>query len=129
MITDPAERAAAQLAVQLSADIELQLTHVAGGAPVLALLGKARQLATNAIVALAEVDPDNAKAIRDLQNEIVIFKLIVAWLKEIVAAGFDAGDALDEDERDDLAEAIGLSPDDADEARRAGLPPADLTEG
>lgn len=122
----PEQRAALQYAVSLSADIELQLSKATGGGPVLELLAKARACAATAIVALAAADPETPKEIRRLQNEVTCFNRIVEWIGDIVKEGLDAGHALDDDEREDLAEAFGLSDDDADEMRRAGLPPEDI---
>jgi hypothetical protein len=108
-MTDPLNRAALTRMVALSAEIQVQLEQTQGGAPVLALLAKARNHAANALVAMAEVDPEEPKLIRALQNELNCFALIVQWMKEIVAEGLDAGDTLDVTEREDLAETLGLA--------------------
>lgn len=123
MPNDPLERAALQHAVALSADIELQLKdkQKPGRAPVLELLLMARQRAAMAVLAIAQARPD--QPILNLQNEVACFRLIVAWLSEIVAHGFDAAERLDEDDREDLALALGLSRDEAEDLADDGLPP------
>jgi hypothetical protein len=123
MALDALMRAACQRAVVLSADIECQFTEQSGRAPVLALLALAQKRAASAIVGLAVVDPEDPKGIRALQNDIVCFDRIVEWLKEIVRDGFDAGALLDQDDRQDLADAIGLTPDEAEDALSHGLQP------
>lgn len=123
MRPDAAWRAAAQRAVSLSADVEVQLSQTTGGAPLVALLVKARNAAADSIVCLAEADSEDPALIRALQNDVKCFKHIVEWLREIVADGFEAEDELSEDERDDLAEALGLDRESADDVRETGLPP------
>lgn len=116
MRPDALHRAALSRAVLLSADVEAQLRSKRGGQPVVALLDKARSHAAAAIVKLAEVDPEDAAAVRAQQNEVVCFQLIVTWLQEIVAAGFDASDEIDMAGREEAADLLGLNdtPEDED---------------
>ncbi len=112
---DALSSAALDRAVTLSADVEIQLKGGGGRAPVLALLAKARAAAVTAIVKLAEVDPEDPKAVRALQNDIKCFDRIVEWLREIVADGFDADEELAAREREQLADAVLGSADDEPE--------------
>jgi len=112
---DPTEQGALQHAVSLSAGIELQLRHGQGNAPLLALLDRANRASAAAIVRLADVNPEDPAAIRSLQNDIKAFALIVAWLAELVRDGFEAGDFLDLQRREDLADLVGLNEDEADD--------------
>lgn len=123
MAFDPLDRAAMQRAVELSADIEVQFTDKTGKNPVMALLGLAQKRAAEAIVAIASVDPENPKVIRGFQNEITCFALIVSWLREIVKDGFEASSLLDEQDRADLADAIGLTEDEAEQLLASGFSP------
>ena len=111
---DPTEESALKHAVSLSADIELQLRDVQGSPPLLALLNRANRASAAAIVRLADVNPEDPAAIRSLQNDIRAFDLIVAWLREIVRDGFEAGDFLDMQRREDMADVVGLTDDPED---------------
>lgn len=123
MPLDPRERAAMQHALTLSADIEVQLTQVAGGAPLVALLRKATRASAAGLLELATVAPNDAMKIATLQTDIRAYDRIIEWMRELVADGFDAEDALEMFERDDLVDAIGLSEGDAQDALDRGLPP------
>lgn len=116
-------RAAALYAINLSAEIEVELAKDSRGGPVLVLLALARAEAAEAIEMLADADPENPAEIRKQQNRIVCFRLICEWLNKIVADGYEADDELDEDDREDLADSVGLGPDEADDALRFGFSP------
>jgi hypothetical protein len=111
-MTDALSRAALHRAVSLSAEIEVQLLAMEGSRPVVALLSKAQDAAAEAITALADVDAEDPKAIRKLQNDITCYDRILEWLKEIVAEGVDAGALLDDDSREDIAAVLGLDGED-----------------
>ncbi len=98
--------------VALSADIELQLKDTQGTAPLLALLIKGQHAAAEAIVRLAGEDPEQPAAIRKWQNDLLCFHRICEWLREIIAAGYEASDALDEWQRQDFTEVLGITEDD-----------------
>lgn len=116
MRPDPLHRAAHLHAIQLSAEVEVQLNHMKDGSPLLALLAKGRQRAAAAIMGLADADPEEPKVIRALQNEIKCFDLIVEWLTAVVTDGKDADRELSEEDRE-LAEDITDAADDAEDHR------------
>lgn len=89
MAIDPVQRLAIEQAMKLSADVEVQLT-TSRSEPLLVILHNARQQAAQAIVNLVDVDPEDHKAIRALQNEVVRFHEMIEWLQQIYAKGFDA---------------------------------------
>lgn len=120
---DPVKRAAMQRAVTASAELEVELMATRGTRPLLAVLAKARSRASDATVALSDVDPEDPKAIRKLQNEIKVFDLLIEWMTQIVAEGFEASDALSEEEIDDLAQSIGVTTEEAAEIRTNGIAP------
>ncbi len=101
--------------VALSADIELQLKDTQGGGSTVAILVKAQQAAAEAIVQLATVEPEDPTAIRKWQTDLQCFHRICEWLREIIAAGYEAGDALDEWQRQDFTEVLGITEDDVDD--------------
>lgn len=106
---NPHDRAALQHAVELSTNVELQVAGMLpGGAPLLALLQRARERAALAMVALGSVDATDAAAIRKLQNEMELFKRVIEDLREIASEGKDAVQQLSEEERGDIVDALGL---------------------
>jgi hypothetical protein len=120
---NPVTRAALERAIEISCDVEVQMTSREGFQPVLALLERARIEAADAIVALTTVDADEPKAIRQAQNRIACFDMIVGWLNELVAQGKDADVRLSDEDRADIAESIGLlSEDEAEQVRLSRLP-------
>jgi hypothetical protein len=91
-------------AVTLSRDIEEQMTARAadGFRPLVAALQLARVEAGRAVAALCDVDPDDAKQIRALQNEVQRFRDLVRFLHRIATAGIEAELALGDRDREDL---------------------------
>jgi hypothetical protein len=118
---DMLSHAAIARAINLSAQIAVQLDANAGASPLTALLAKAQRHAAEAMVAMATVDPEDPKAVRRLQNDLKCFDLILEWMEEIVRAGVELGDELDQASRRDIAETLGISDDEADEVHD-GLP-------
>jgi hypothetical protein len=111
-MTDALSRAALSRAVTLSAAVEIQLMSTEGCQPLVALLSKAQDAAAHAITALADVNAEDPQAIRALQNDVRCFDRIVEWLTQIVAEGFDAGDVMDNADRLDLIETLGIETDE-----------------
>lgn len=54
------------------------------------LIGRADEEAADALEALKHVDPEDAKAIRELQNRIYRVESINYWLADAVTAGLNA---------------------------------------
>lgn len=96
--------------IDISAQVEVQLTTPPGpkekDLPILAILAKAREEASDAIVSLCEVDPENAKLIRTLQNTVARFKDLVTWLRAMVIEGHEADLEMSEIHRDELQELV-----------------------
>jgi leucyl aminopeptidase (aminopeptidase T) len=113
--------AALNRAANLSATVAVQLDANASASPLTALLAKAQRHAAEALVAMADVDPEKPADIRALQTDLRCFERILDWLKEIVAEGADAGDVLDMMNREDIAEVLGLNEDEADDVHDSGL--------
>jgi hypothetical protein len=113
MIDDPAGALALARIIELSRDVEEQLTarRQHGTRPLQAVLAKARRRGAHALAALAEVAPHDQLEITRLQNEVRIFGDLVAYLREMVAAGLDAEAQIDDAERDELERLI-APPDD-----------------
>ena len=92
--------------IDISAQVEVQLTTAprpsVSDLPVLAILAKAREDAAGAMISLCETNPDDATAIRLLQNEVVRFKDLVKWLRAIVIEGHQADAVMDDVRRGEL---------------------------
>lgn len=54
------------------------------------LLGMAHQDISDAQLGLEEVDPENPKAIRDLQNKAKVARNFESWLVELISKGENA---------------------------------------
>lgn len=59
---------------------------------------KAREQSQTAIDQLKTVDPENAKAVRALQNQVMLADSIAGWLGDVVHEGQVALEALKEDQ-------------------------------
>jgi hypothetical protein len=106
----PAQRLAAERAFRLSIDVEVQITEKAKSEPLQIVLLSAREQAAKAIVALVDVDPHDAPAVRGLQNEVRRYEDFVRWLQQMLTDGFEAQQALSEDAREALV--ADVIPDD-----------------
>ncbi len=110
MAEDPTSRLALQRAVAMSAAVEAQLSQKRGGQPLVAVLKKARREAAGAIAALVDVDPDDTKAIRDLQTVAQRYSKLCEWLSVIVNEGKEADSLISEEEREELIAAVAGDP-------------------
>jgi hypothetical protein len=61
------------------------------------LVHKAREQSQSAIDQLKTVDPEDAKAVRALQNKVLVAESILGWLGEAIHEGQVALEALKED--------------------------------
>ena len=80
--------------------------------PVLYLLARARARAARAVFLLMEVDPVDADAVRDIQNEFRVYTDLVEGCREMIALGADAGRAVNEQDRDELEEVVATMTDE-----------------
>ncbi len=62
------------------------------------LVHKAQDEIAEAVEKLKHVDPDDAKAIRALQNKAYVAESIMGWLGDVIHEGQGALEALKEDE-------------------------------
>lgn len=61
------------------------------------LLRKAREQSQSAVDRLKTADPEDAKAIRALQNQVMVADSILGWLGDAIHEGQGALEALKED--------------------------------
>lgn len=59
---------------------------------------KAREQSQTAIDQLKTVDPEDAKAVRALQNQVMLADSIAGWLGDVIHEGQAALEALKEDQ-------------------------------
>lgn len=60
------------------------------------IIGRAQQDRDEALAGLKNIDPENAKEIRNLQNKIYIAESSLGWLQEMLIAGRQAMETLQE---------------------------------
>lgn len=126
-MTDVLDVLARKHAVQLSAEIQEQLTAKKGHSPLLVILSRARQDATTAIAALCEVDPESIDKVRICQNEVRRFIDLVQWMGEMIEAGNQPD--ITEDEQSELITLISQgSPELIREYQRLGIPLPELQD-
>jgi hypothetical protein len=119
-MTTAAERLADQRAIELSADLQIQLDRKAGLRPMVAVLKKARDQAAIAMNSLVYADPADVALIRGYQNEVRRYDDLVAWCQEVVSEGIEADRRIEESDRIEFSELL-LSPEVAEEARALGV--------
>lgn len=89
----------AMAAVALADKIESDFITQHGGLATY-LLAAARKSAADALMALTDVDPDDAKEIRRLQNEIQRQRDLTEWMAQAVEAGnFEWNNSLTDGDR------------------------------
>ncbi len=77
---------ALQREVALGIEVEVFMKSVAGRY----LAAKANTEREEALEAFKSVDPENAKAIRALQNKVAVAEMFLLWTGELVTAGENA---------------------------------------
>lgn len=92
---DPIVRLGMEREMRLSIEIEAQITG-AKSEPLLIVLRKAKETAALALAALACADPEDAKEIRRLQNEVARFDDLVSFLRATLVRGKEAEAELSE---------------------------------
>jgi hypothetical protein len=106
--------------VEASALLEVEFDQGRHWRPTLVIMQELRLRAAEAISALADVDPDDTKAIRRLQNEVQLFRMFVTTAKDIYDRGIEAGRLLDAETREELSEISGIARDQhVDETRES----------
>lgn len=107
--------------VKASADLEVQLSRRDDSSPTLHILRELRARAAESLAALVSVDPEDPKAIRDLQNEVKRYDEWLVWMKELIAEGKSVDDKMQEEEREELFDLLMLTEEGQQEAIRLGL--------
>lgn len=95
--------------MRVAEEIESDVLSKPSGVTVL-LIKRALAEATEAFVALANVDPNDAPAIRALQNDIQRLHDMVRWLREIVDTAAEYQQQITEEDRETIAEILDPEP-------------------
>ena len=95
--------------IELAIDVKVQLEKGVGTRPILWLLSRARRRAAEAFVRFADVDPNDAKAIILLQNDVVLYDNLIADVKQLLSLGRDAHAEIRERDRAEIEEITGSS--------------------
>jgi hypothetical protein len=125
MNRDAIERLALNRAVEISAELEVQLDKNAKLQPMVVILAIAREQAAIAMRGLVMVDPNDTKQVREFQNEVRRYDDLVDWTQKLIVAGKEADRRLDQMERDELDD-IFNNPEVADERRAIGETAQDI---
>lgn len=120
-MTDPLSILAMQRIVAQSAEIEVQLAVKRGCRPVVTALLMARDKAAAALGDLATVDPEDAKAVRELQNQITIFTDLVSFFAKILSDGFDLDQDITNQDREMMIDMLSRSVEGQEELDELGL--------
>lgn len=106
MSKSPIERLAEARAIQLSAELEVQLSRDADPKmqPVIAILALARRDAFVALDALVHVGvtANSMDTISELQREVRRYEDLVEWIQEIITEGREIDTALSAEEREEF---------------------------
>lgn len=95
-------------AVRLAHDIDLEfLRERKDAGPLFVFMYRARGDAIDALVALASVDPANTEQVRKLQNEWQRYVDSLAYVKDVLNAGYEAAKILKSEEADELRAVVG----------------------
>jgi hypothetical protein len=105
----------------LSADIEVQLSGLQGGRPVIEILRRLRDEAAEAMVGLVLVDAENIIKVRDLQRKVLQFDDYFRVVKDIVHDGIEADKTLSTEELDEFRDELLETEEGAETAAELGL--------
>lgn len=119
MNADAIERLALNRAVEISAELEVQLDKNAKMRPMIAVLDLAREQAVLAMRGLVFEEPANIDKIRAFQFEVRRYDDLVAWLHKIMVDGHEADRRIAELDRIEFDQILN-SPEVADERRALG---------
>jgi hypothetical protein len=111
MNRDPIEALSDLRLLELSADLQVQLERGTGTRPMLWILSKARQQAAAAIVQFSILDPTDVAAVRLCQTEIARYDDLVRWCRDLLAAGREIEEKMNEQDREDISSLF--TPDEA----------------
>lgn len=106
MTTDPIGRIAELRLLENAADLMVQLEKGTGTRPILHLLHKARARAIAANTQLILADASDAKTVRMLQSEILLYDDMVTACREIIADGKDAEASINDADREEIQSVI-----------------------
>jgi hypothetical protein len=70
------------------------------------LLAQAHAQAIDALTAMIDVEPDDPKAVRELQNEVKRFRDLARWMMKASAEGAEAWEAMKQIDQETLAALI-----------------------
>lgn len=119
MNRDAIERLALNRAVQISAELEVQLDKNPKTQPLIAVLSLAKEQAALAMRGLVMVDPNETKQVREFQNEVRRYDDLVLWMRQLIVEGKEADRRIAEMDREEFEDLIN-SPEVADERRAVG---------
>jgi hypothetical protein len=103
---DPIEQLAGERLRELAEEVSRQLNNKTGSRPVLWLLAEQRKRASNAIVMMIDVDPEDANAIRKIQADIKLYDDMIMSCRKLMARGREAAFEIAEGDRAAIDELV-----------------------
>ena len=121
---DATDGLAAGLIVELSREIEADLTAKGGFRPLLTVLTRMKRNAAVALANLAHVEATETGEIRRYQDVIRLYDETIKSISEIFAAGYDAEFEIEEAEQEEIKKLTGVD-GDPDQPPNDGQPAGD----
>ena len=118
-MTDPIADLADQRMYELALDLHIQLEKGTGTRPILFMLTRARKDAAAAMAQFAVADPEDHKAMRLIQQPIMLYDLMVESCRDMIVRGKEADALIDERDRAEIFDLVTSSED----ARALGIEP------
>lgn len=116
---DPIADLADQRLYEQAIDLHVQLEKGTGTRPILYMLVRARQKAAAAMAQFSIADPDDHKAMRVIQQPIMLYDLMVESCREMIVRGKEADALIADKDRAEIFDLV-TSPEDA---RALGIEP------
>lgn len=103
--------------IRLAYDSSILENQISSGdGPVLRILGRAREAAADALLALIEVDLiGNIEAARTMQAEARRYRDLIHWTAQLAAEGKEAELSLNEADVDEIRDLVNPNPPTGDE--------------
>lgn len=120
-MSDPLVVMARHRTVAAYLEIARQLSDKAGNSGILLILDTFRDRAADSLVALAIVDPNDAEAIRTLQNEVKKYDEVFKEVETIIAKGRSDDAEIRHTERDEMIDVLMQSEEGIQEAIEMGF--------
>lgn len=108
---EPLVNLAEQAMLEAFLDVERQIDQTKNTGPVMAALAIARDEAVLSLAALVLVDPEDAKQVRRLQNDVNRYTGLLGWILEVNKKGWEIERKIEDGERELTRQYLNPNPD------------------